>query len=214
MHIIIFLGGPGSGKGTQAKKLAEVTKYVHVSTGELFRNHLKNETELGKKVKDYMDRATLVPDEIVMDMLKEKLQEPECAHGVILDGVPRTMPQAEALEKMLKELGSDISSVFYIKLSTDSMLKRVTGRWTCRANGHVYHEIHKPPKQAGICDEDGSELYQRDEDTPETEQARIHEYLEKTTPLIDYYENKGLLQEINGEPAIELVTKDILTRIS
>lgn len=214
MKIIIFLGGPGSGKGTQAEKLAAHTKYAHISTGELFRTHLKNQTEIGKKVKDYIDRAVLVPDEIVMEMLKTRLQEPDCTQGAVLDGVPRTMPQAESLDKMATALNSEISSVLYIHLSTESMLKRVTGRWTCKANGHVYHEIHNPSKQAGICDFDNSELYQRAEDTPQTQQARINEYLEKTTPLIDYYKAKGTLIQIDGEPDIETVTNEIISKLS
>ena len=214
MKIIIFLGGPGSGKGTQAEKLAHATNYAHISTGELFRTHLKNETEIGKKVKEYMNQAVLVPDEIVMEMLKNRLQEPACIQGAVLDGVPRTMPQAQSLDKIATELNSEISAVLHIHLSTESMLKRVTGRWTCKASGHVFHEIYNPPKQAGICDFDNSSLYQRKEDTPETQQARIQEYLEKTTPLIDYYKSKGNLVQIDGEPDIETVTNEIITKLN
>ena len=214
MKIIIFLGGPGSGKGTQAEKLAAINNYAHISTGELFRTHLKNETEIGKKVKEYMNQAVLVPDEIVMEMLKNRLQEPACIQGAVLDGVPRTMPQAQSLDKIATELNSEISAVLHIHLSTESMLKRVTGRWTCKASGHVFHEIYNPPKQAGICDFDNSSLYQRKEDTPETQQARIQEYLEKTTPLIDYYKSKGNLVQIDGEPDIETVTNEIITKLN
>lgn len=208
---IVLLGPPGVGKGTQAKILAEKTGLAHVSSGDLFRENLKNQTELGKLAKSFMDKGELVPDDVTISMIRERLARPDCADGAILDGFPRTPVQAEALEKMLSEFKGQVDTVPYITADENVLVERVSGRWTCRASGHIYHEKFSLPKQAGICDVDGSELYQRDDDKVETVKKRIGIYLVQTMPLVDYYRGRGKLVEIDGMQSVEDVTAVLLT---
>jgi len=210
---IVLLGGPGAGKGTQAERLAENLGIPQVSTGDLFREHLKKETELGLLARQYMDRGGLVPDEITVSMVRERLSRSDAAEGAILDGFPRNIAQAEALESLLDDLGAQLDVVFYIEVPKDVLLKRLSGRWTCRSCGAMYHEIFNPPKQPGVCDRCGGELYQRPDDTPETQRYRIEVYFEQTAPLIDHYRDKGLLVEVAGRQGIEEIQADLLDLI-
>lgn len=210
---IVLLGPPGAGKGTQAQIIAEKYELVHVSSGDLFRENLKNETELGKLAQTFMKRGELVPDDVTIAMVRDRLSRPDCRNGALLDGFPRTPAQAEALSRILQELDGAVNLVPYIFVPEEILVERLGGRWTCRANGHVFHEKFNPPAVAGICDEDGSELYQRDDDKPETVKNRIKVYQEQTAPLINYYQEKGLLVEIDGTKPIEAVTTDLLQAI-
>lgn len=207
---LVLLGGPGAGKGTQAERLAETLEIPQVSTGDLFRENLKNETELGLLAKGYMERGELVPDEVTVGMVRERLSRPDATRGVILDGFPRTIAQAEALEALLAELGHGLSVVPYIKVPEDVLLARLAGRWTCRACGAMYHQLFSAPQKEGVCDRCGGELYQRPDDTPETQKHRIEVYFEQTAPLIDYYRKKGLLVEVDGKPGIEEIQAELL----
>ena len=207
---IVLLGGPGAGKGTQAERLSKALDIPQVSTGDLFRTNLKNETELGLLAKGYMERGELVPDEVTVGMVRERLAEPDAARGVILDGFPRTVAQAEALEGLLADMGTKLAVVPYIRVPEDVLLARLAGRWTCRGCGVMYHEIFGPPERPGLCDRCGGELYQRPDDTPETQMYRIQVYFEQTAPLIDYYEDKGLLAEVDGRPGIDEIQAELL----
>lgn len=210
---IVLLGPPGAGKGTQAEVLEEQTGLVHISSGDIFRENLKAQTELGKLAQGFMNRGELVPDDVTIAMIRERLSRPDCAAGAILDGFPRTPAQAEALDAMLAEMGSKISSVPFISVPETVLIERLSGRWTCRAAGHVYHSQYNPPRKPGVCDEDGSELYQREDDKPETVKRRIHVYFEQTSPLIDYYRDAGLLIEVDGTQPIDEVTSTLLAAI-
>ena len=211
---IVLLGPPGAGKGTQAQIIAEKYGLEHVSSGDLFRENLKAQTELGKLAQSYMTRGELVPDEVTIAMVRDRLCQPDCERGALLDGFPRTPAQAEALSKMLKEFGGEVNVVPYIAVPEEILVERLGGRWTCRASGHVYHEKFNPPAVPGICDVDGSELYQRDDDKAETVKNRIQVYQQQTAPLISYYEANGLLVEIDGTQPIEKVTTDLLQAIN
>jgi adenylate kinase len=211
---IVLLGPPGVGKGTQAKILADTTKLAHVSSGDLFRENLKNKTELGKLAKSFMDKGELVPDDVTISMIRDRLVRPDCEAGAILDGFPRTPAQAEALDKMLAEFEGAVNAVPYITAAESVLVERASGRWSCREQGHIYHQKFNPPRQAGICDVDGSELYQRDDDRVETVTKRIHVYLEQTMPLVEYYSKSGKLIEIDGTQTVEQVTKDLLSALS
>lgn len=211
---IVLLGPPGVGKGTQAKILSETTGLAHVSSGDLFRENLKNQTELGKLAKSFMDKGELVPDDVTISMIRDRISRPDCKAGAILDGFPRTPAQADALEKMLAGLGSEINVVPYITAAESILVERTSGRWTCRAQGHIYHEKFSPPKQAGKCDLDGSDLYQRDDDKVETVTKRIRVYLEQTIPLVEYFRKEGKLIEVDGTQSVEQVTKEMLVAIN
>jgi adenylate kinase len=210
---IVLLGPPGAGKGTQAEYLRDELKLAHISSGDLFRENLKSQTELGKLAQGYMSRGELVPDGVTIAMVKDRINRPDCSQGALLDGFPRTPAQADALSTMLAELDAKINCVPYISVAAPVLIERLSGRWTCRAAGHVYHAVNKPPKVAGVCDEDGSELYQRDDDKPATVENRIRVYLDQTSPLIDYYRQRGLLAEIDGTQPIEIVQQQIMTAI-
>ena len=210
---IVLLGPPGVGKGTQAKILSEKTRLAHISSGDLFRENLKNQTELGTLAQTYMTKGELVPDDVTVAMVKDRLTRPDCEAGAILDGFPRTPAQAEALETMLQDFKGQVDRVPFIKAGEDVLVERLTGRWTCRAEGHVFNEKTNPPKVAGKCDFDGSELYQRDDDKEETVKNRIQVYFNQTAPLISYYKNHGKLVEIDGTQAIDQVTSDLLTAL-
>jgi adenylate kinase len=206
---LVLLGGPGAGKGTQAELLAQALDIPQVSTGDLFRENLKKETELGILAKGYMERGELVPDEVTVGMVRERLSRPDAEQGAILDGFPRTIAQAEALQALLADLGFDLAVVPYISLPEDVLLDRLAGRWTCRACGAMYHQLFSPPQVAGVCDRCGGELYQRPDDTPETQKHRIKVYFEQTAPLIDYYRDRELLVEVDGRPGIDEIQAEL-----
>lgn len=210
---IVLLGPPGAGKGTQAEIISERLGLIHVSSGDLFRENIKNKTELGKQAQGFINRGELVPDDLTIAMVKARLLMPDNLRGALLDGFPRTPAQADALAKLLTDLGAAIKIVPYITVPAKVLVERLSGRWTCRAEGHVYHQQFNPPREPGKCDLDGSELYQRDDDKPETVENRIRVYSEQTTPLIDHYKEQGLLFEIDGTQPIEKVTVDLMSAI-
>ena len=210
----VMIGAPGAGKGTQAKVLCDHYGLLHVSSGDLFRDNLKRQTDLGQLAKTYMDKGELVPDDVTIKMVAERLGRPDCAGGAVLDGFPRTPAQAEALDQTLAELGGRVNQVPFIHVDEDLLLERLTGRWTCRGPAqHVYHLKYNPPKQAGVCDVDGTELYQREDDKAETVQRRITEYMKHTAPLIEYYRERGLLLEVGGAQGIEQVSAELLAAV-
>jgi len=213
MKFLVLLGPPGVGKGTQAKILSERTGLAHISSGDLFRENLKNQTELGKLAQTYMSKGELVPDDVTIAMIRERLGRPDCERGAILDGFPRTPAQAEALETMLEEFKGCVDSVPFITGPEDVLVERLSSRWTCRLSGHIFNEKFNPPQEAGKCDFDGSELYQRDDDKAETVKRRIQVYLEQTSPLITYYRERGKLVEIDGVQTIDDVTHSIVSAL-
>jgi len=210
---IILLGAPGAGKGTQAVMLAEKKKLVQVASGDLFRKALQQETELGKKAKVYMEKGQLVPNEITIQMVLERLAEPDCKNGAILDGFPRNLEQTKALDKALGQKSRAIDNVVHIKVSEGELLKRLGGRWICRKCQAPYHEVDSPPKVAGKCDRCGGELYQRADDNVETIKKRLEVYFTETSPLIDYFRRTGTLLEVNGEGSAAEVNQRILTAL-
>ncbi len=206
---LVFLGAPGAGKGTQAKILGEKLDLPHIATGDLFREAQQKQTELGRIVKSYMEKGLLVPDEIVIKVIEERLSQPDCRKGFILDGFPRTIAQAEALDEMLGRRGEEIDRAVYIKVSEEELIRRLSGRWICRNCQTPYHERTNPPKIPGRCDRCGGELYQRADDTEEAVRKRIEVYMKETAPLIEYYSRRGKLVEVNGERGIEEVARDL-----
>ncbi|WP_232699816.1 adenylate kinase [Brevibacillus daliensis] len=206
---IILMGLPGAGKGTQAERIVETFNIPHISTGDMFRAAIKNETELGKKAKSFMDQGNLVPDEITIGIVRERLSKEDCAKGFLLDGFPRTVPQAEALSSMLKELGRELDHVINIDVHRDLLIERLTGRWICSTCGASYHTVFNPPKVEGICDKDGSKLFQRDDDKEEVVAQRLDVNISQAKLLMDYYSNEGILRTINGEREIQEVFEDI-----
>ena len=209
----VLLGPPGAGKGTQAKIIAEKYALVHVSSGDLFRENLKKQTDLGKLAQTFMSKGELVPDDVTISMIRERLSRSDCENGALLDGFPRTPAQADALAVMLKEFKGEVNLVPYISVPEEVLVERLCGRWTCRANGHVFHEKFNPPQKTGVCDLDGSELYQRDDDRSETVMNRIKVYSEQTAPLIAYYRERNVLAEIDGQKPIEEVTSLMLAAL-
>ena len=207
---IIMLGAPGAGKGTQAKKIAEKCGIPHISTGDIFRANIKNGTELGKKAKTYMDQGLLVPDELVCDLVVDRIQQDDCKKGYILDGFPRTIPQAESLDKALQAIGAKMDDAIDVEVPDENIVKRMGGRRACVGCGATYHLVYAPTKKEGICDVCGGELILRDDDKPETVQKRLGVYHEQTQPLIDYYKNQGILREVDGSVDMEDVFKEIL----
>ena len=207
---IILLGAPGAGKGTQAVMMVEKLGLVQVASGDLFRKALSEQTELGMKAKEYMDKGQLVPNEITIQMVLDRLAAPDVKQGAILDGFPRNLEQARALDKALAEQSKAIDKVVYIKVSEGELLKRLGGRWICRQCQAHYHEVDSPPKQKGVCDRCGGELYQRDDDKPETVKKRLEVYFAETSPLIDYFRQAGKLLEIKGEGSVADVNREIL----
>lgn len=206
---IIMLGPPGAGKGTQAKIIAEELGLVHVSTGDLFRENLSNETELGKLAASFMTKGELVPDDVTIAMVEERLSRLDCQLGAVLDGFPRTPAQAEALDALLTKFGGQVDLVPFIHVPNETLVERLSGRWMSKA-GRVYHALNNPPKVKWIDDIDGSELYQREDDKPETVAHRIEVYYLQTSPLIEYYRDAGTLVQIDGTQSIEKVTEDLL----
>jgi adenylate kinase len=210
---IVLLGPPGAGKGTQAEAITAKLNLPHISSGDIFRENLKKQTELGKLAATYMNRGELVPDDVTIKMIQERLSRPDCKGGALLDGFPRTPAQADALAAMLAEFEGQVNAVPYINVPEDVLIERLTGRWTCRAEGHIFHEKYNPPKTPGRCDHDGSELYQREDDKVETVTNRIRVYLQQTQPLIDYYRQRNLLIEVDGKQPIEKVTEELLAAL-
>lgn len=206
---LILLGPPGAGKGTQAKRIVEKFAIPQISTGDMFREAVAKGTELGKKAKEYMDRGELVPDEIVIGIVRERLSQPDCEKGFILDGFPRTINQAEALDEMLDDMGRKIDAVINIVVPDEEILKRIVYRRVCKECGAVYNLVYNPPERDGICDKCGGELYQRDDDREETVKERLRVYKEQTEPLINYYSQKEVIYDIDGTKDIEEVWKQI-----
>jgi adenylate kinase len=210
---IVLLGPPGAGKGTQAKIAAERLGLPHISSGDIFRENLKNQTPLGQQADAYLKQGELVPDGLTIAMIEDRLSQPDAAQGALLDGFPRTVPQARALDEMIAKLGGKLDLVPYINVPEEVLVERLSGRWICRTGGHVFHEKYHPPQVPGRCDIDGSELYQREDDKAETVKHRISVYFEQTRPLIEYYLKQGSLTEINGNQPIEQVTADLLKEL-
>ncbi|HIS46714.1 MAG TPA: adenylate kinase [Candidatus Scybalocola faecigallinarum] len=206
---IIMLGAPGAGKGTQAKKIAEVCNVPHISTGDIFRANIKNGTELGAKAKEYMDKGLLVPDELVCDLVVDRIQQSDCEKGYILDGFPRTIPQAEALTNALNAIGQKMDYAINIEVPDENIIQRMSGRRACVGCGATYHVVYNPTKVEGICDACGEALILRDDDKPETVKNRLDVYHEQTQPLIDYYKNEGILVEVDGTKNMDDVFTDI-----
>jgi len=207
---IIMLGAPGAGKGTQAKQIAGKYSIPHISTGDIFRANIKNGTELGKKAKEYMDQGLLVPDELTCDLVVDRIGQDDCKNGFILDGFPRTIPQAEALTNALNELGQKMDYAIDVDVPDENIVKRMSGRRACLECGATYHVVSIPPKKEGICDACGSELVLRDDDKPETVQKRLDVYHEQTQPLIDYYKKAGILKSVDGTQPMEDVFAEIV----
>ena len=206
---IIMLGAPGAGKGTQAKRIADKWKLPHISTGDIFRANIKNGTELGMEAKKYMDKGALVPDELTVKILLDRVSAKDCADGYVLDGFPRTIPQAEVLDKALEELGDSIDYAINVDVPDDSIISRMSGRRACVSCGATYHVEFAPTKTEGICDRCGKELILREDDKPETVKKRLMVYHEQTQPLIDYYAGKNILKSVDGTKDMEEVFKDI-----
>ena len=206
---LILLGGPGAGKGTQAKKLIDEFKIPQISTGDMLRAAVSEKTELGLKAKEYMDKGALVPDSVVIGLVEERLAKPDCKSGYILDGFPRTVPQAEALDKVLSKLGQEIDHALSIEVENDDLVKRLSGRRTCRSCGAMYHLMFSPSDKEGVCDKCQGELYQRDDDNEATVRNRLKVYEEQTSPLISFYKEKSLLREVDGSGSID----DIYSRL-
>jgi adenylate kinase len=204
---LILVGPPGAGKGTQAKYLAKHFTIPAISTGDIFRANVAQKTELGLQAKGYMDAGDLVPDEVTIAMVRDRLNEEDATTGFLLDGFPRTVPQAEALDEMLAEMGTPLDGVLELKVDDDEVVRRLSGRRTCRHCGHVWHLEFDPPKEAGVCDLCGGELFQRDDDQPETIRRRLEVYLDQTAPLVDYYHQGGLLVTIEAVGPVDGVTK-------
>lgn len=214
MTVVVLLGAPGAGKGTQADLLAERLGIPHVSTGDLFRTAVRDRSPIGLEARRYMERGQLVPDDITIQMLLDRLTAPDAAGGVILDGFPRNRPQAKALEAALAERGSKVDRAVTIEVPTDELVRRLSGRWVCRDAGHVYNENTNPPKVPGVCDIDGSPLIQREDDRPETIRARLNQQLASLGEVADHYDKAGLLRVVDGVQPIEQVTTDLLTAIT
>ena len=206
---IIMLGAPGAGKGTQAKKIAEKYQIPHISTGDIFRANIKNGTELGKKAKTYMDQGLLVPDELVCDLVVDRVKKEDCKNGYILDGFPRKIPQAARLDEALGQMGESLDYAINVDVPDEHIVNRMSGRRACVGCGATYHMVYAPTKKEGVCDVCGAELILRDDDKPETVQKRLSVYHEQTQPLIDYYKGKGILKDVDGTKDMDVVFQAI-----
>jgi adenylate kinase len=207
---VILLGPPGAGKGTQAPRIAQRYHLPHLSTGDMFRDQIARETELGRKAKPLVDRGELVPDEIVLDMVAERITHADCANGFVFDGFPRTLQQAEGLERICSSQEFGVSIVLFIVVQPDSLLRRLTGRRICKAGGHIYNIYSQPPKQEGVCDIDGSELIHRTDDTEPVIRIRLAAYEKRTRPLVEYYSQRGLLTTVDGVDDADVVTTNVM----
>ncbi|RPF50007.1 adenylate kinase [Aquisalibacillus elongatus] len=210
---LILMGLPGAGKGTQAEKIVEKYEIPHISTGDMFRSAIKEGTELGKKAKSYMDDGALVPDEVTIGIVKERLSKPDCEKGFLLDGFPRTVAQAEALESLLGDLNTKLDYVLHVNVPEEKLVDRLTGRRICPECGATYHVEFNPPKQDGVCDNDGAQLIQREDDQPETVKNRLSVNSEQMKPLLDFYDDKGYLVEVDGDQDIDVVFQEIDDKI-
>ena len=210
---LILLGPPGAGKGTQAANIVEKYRIPHISTGDIFRKNIQEGTELGKKAKEYMDQGLLVPDELVVAIVEERLKEADCKDGFLLDGFPRTVEQAEALDKVLAEMDVALDSVINIEVDKEILVNRAVGRRICKDCGATYHIEFNPPQKEGVCDKCGGSLYQRADDNEETVSTRVEVYLKQTQPLIDYYTKRGILITIDGQQPIDKVFEDIVNAL-
>jgi adenylate kinase len=209
MMRIILLGPPGSGKGTQASALEARESIPHIASGDLLRANVRDHTELGRRAKPYMDRGELVPDDLILDMMAERLSEPDARQGYVLDGFPRTVAQAEALAERLEQLGAQLDAVVYLNVPEAEILRRLSGRRTCPSCNAIYHVDTMPPRRAGVCDKCGAALIQRDDERPEVVRNRLEVYAEQTQPLLDYYRQRGLLREIDGMIGVENILREI-----
>jgi len=210
---VVLLGAPGAGKGTQAAVLTERLGLPHVASGDLFRANLAQNTRLGQLARPYVESGQLVPDNITTEMVVDRLLQPDCARGAILDGYPRTVEQARSLDVALGERGLQVDKVVYVEVPVEELTRRLSGRWICRQCQTPYHEVERPPKVAGVCDVCGGELYQRTDDKPETVRKRLEVYFAQTAPLIDYYRDKGLLLQVNGQQSVADVACDMLAAL-
>jgi len=210
---IILLGAPGAGKGTQAEILRERLGLAHIASGDLFRENVSKGTPLGKLAKSYMDRGELVPDDVTVQMVIDRISRPDCAHGVVFDGFPRTEAQAQALDQALAKENKKINAAINVAVRDETLVERLSARWICPIDGAVYNTMTNPPRLAGRCDKDSAELYQREDDKPETVRRRLQVYHKQTKPLIDYYRSKGILREVNGEQSIEKVQADLVKAV-
>ncbi|HOQ37613.1 MAG TPA: adenylate kinase [Acetivibrio sp.] len=210
---LVLLGAPGAGKGTQAVILSEKYNIPHISTGDIFRSNIKNNTELGKKAKEYIDKGLLVPDELTIDIVKDRINKPDCSDGFILDGFPRTIFQAQELDKILEGMGIELDCVLNIDVSDEKIIKRLSGRRVCQC-GKTYHILNNPPKKEGICDSCNGELFQREDDREETVIQRLETYHKQTEPLIEYYEKSGKLVTVEGRESIDDTTKEVLDALN
>ena len=208
---IIMLGAPGAGKGTQADKISAKYNIPHISTGDIFRANIKNNTELGQKAKSYMDKGELVPDELVVDLVVDRIKADDCTNGYVLDGFPRTIPQAEALDAALAAINDKVDYAINVEVPDENIINRMSGRRACVACGATYHIVHIPTKVEGVCDKCGADLILRDDDKPETVKNRLNVYHEQTQPLIDYYTAKNVLHEVDGTKAMEDVFSSIVS---
>jgi len=206
---LVFLGPPGAGKGTQARRLADRHGVPQVATGDILREAMASDSELGQRAKSYYDRGELVPDEVMLEVVADRLRQPDAAGGFVLDGFPRTVPQAEGLERILAGLDRRLDAVLLFELPREALVRRLAGRWVCRAQGHVFHEVYSPPKEPGRCDHDGSELYQREDDRPETVHRRLEVYERQTAPLVEYYRARGLLHRVDASADPEEVGRRV-----
>mgnify|MGYP001103811817 FL=1 len=207
---IILMGLPGAGKGTQASEIVKKFPIPHISTGDMFRKAIKDETNLGKEAKSYMDRGELVPDEVTVGIVKERISEDDAKKGFLLDGFPRTIDQAESLNQIMSELDREIDAVINIEVPEEELMNRLTGRRICEKCGTTYHLVFNPPKVDGICDIDGGKLYQREDDNPETVSNRLSVNVKQSKPILEYYNNKGVLKNIDGSKDIDEVTNDVI----
>ena len=207
---IILMGLPGAGKGTQASEIVKKFPIPHISTGDMFRKAIKDETDLGKEAKSYMDRGELVPDEVTVGIVKERISEDDAKKGFLLDGFPRTIDQAESLSQIMSELDREIDAVINIEVPEEELMNRLTGRRICEKCGTTYHLVFNPPKVDGICDIDGGKLYQREDDNPETVSNRLSVNVKQSKPILEYYDKKGVLKNIDGSKNIDEVTSDVI----
>lgn len=207
---IILMGLPGAGKGTQASEIVKKFPIPHISTGDMFRKAIKDETDLGKEAKSYMDRGELVPDEVTVGIVKDRISEDDAKKGFLLDGFPRTIEQAEALSNIMKELDREIDAVINIEVPEEELMNRLTGRRICEKCGTTYHLVFNPPKVDGICDLDGGKLYQREDDNPETVANRLNVNVKQSKPILEFYDNKNVLKNIDGSRDINVVTQDVI----
>jgi adenylate kinase len=210
-----MVGAPGAGKGTQAALLAKRLDLPHVASGDLFRDNIRRATPLGKKVKDYLDSGALVPDDLTVELIGDRLNEPDARAGVILDGFPRTRPQAEELDAMLTRMGGGVAAALYIDVDREELVRRLAGRWICSVSpNHVYHAVARPPRVEGVCDVDGATLMQRDDDRPETIRARLEKQLPPMFEVVDYYAERGVLSTIDGDRPVAEVTDELLRAVA